>query len=83
VVTDRAPGEAALVVDGRPLPRPTCPLCGGPNRCGPVAADDLDAPCWCTQATFPAALLARVPEAARGVACLCAACAGMSDPAVT
>jgi hypothetical protein len=32
-------------------------------------------PCWCTQAAFPTALLDRVPEAARGRACVCAACA--------
>jgi hypothetical protein len=32
-------------------------------------------PCWCTQARFDAALLARVPEQASGKACICAACA--------
>jgi len=31
-------------------------------------------PCWCTQAQFSADLLNKIPEAARGVACLCAAC---------
>jgi hypothetical protein len=32
-------------------------------------------PCWCTQTQFSAELLNKIPEAARGVACLCAACA--------
>lgn len=32
-------------------------------------------PCWCTQVRFSPALLARVPLAARDLACVCAACA--------
>jgi len=32
-------------------------------------------PCWCTQAQFSQDLLNKVPEAARGKACVCAACA--------
>jgi hypothetical protein len=35
-------------------------------------------PCWCTTARFDAELLARLPEQARGVACICAACAAAS-----
>jgi hypothetical protein len=31
-------------------------------------------PCWCVSATFPPGLLDRLPEAARGRACLCANC---------
>jgi hypothetical protein len=31
--------------------------------------------CWCTQARFDADLLARVPPEARGLACICPACA--------
>jgi hypothetical protein len=36
-------------------------------------------PCWCVAATFGDALLARVPAAARGRACICAACAAASE----
>lgn len=32
-------------------------------------------PCWCVSAAFPPDLLARVPAAAQGTACICAACA--------
>jgi hypothetical protein len=31
--------------------------------------------CWCEAAAFSTELLARVPEAERGVSCICAACA--------
>jgi hypothetical protein len=31
-------------------------------------------PCWCAQTHFSAELLNKIPEAARGIACLCAAC---------
>jgi hypothetical protein len=37
--------------------------------------------CWCTQAAFGAALLARVPPEAQRRACICAACARGSDSA--
>ncbi len=53
-----------------------CPLCGGPNACVPAARGHFDAPCWCRAASFPPALLVRIPQAQRGVACVCAACAG-------
>lgn len=63
-----------------PPPDPArCPLCGGPNGCAMEAAraggQPQPPPCWCTQATFAPALLARVPEDARRRACICAACA--------
>jgi hypothetical protein len=32
-------------------------------------------PCWCTQASFSADLLARIPDAQRNQACICARCA--------
>ena len=37
--------------------------------------------CWCSQATFPPELLARVPAEARRRACICPACAGSAAPA--
>ncbi len=56
-----------------------CPLCGGPNRCAletQRSTGEPQPPCWCTQVTFSAETLARVPDAARQKACLCQACAG-------
>jgi hypothetical protein len=48
-----------------------------------MAAGDHDAPCWCTQVGFAPELLARVPAAARGLACICRRCAeaGAGDAA--
>jgi hypothetical protein len=38
--------------------------------------------CWCFETSIPASVLERVPEEARGVACVCKACAtGRRDPA--
>jgi len=37
-------------------------------------------PCWCSQLTFEATLLARIPETAYGKACVCAACAQENAP---
>ena len=59
----------------RPEPNLRCPLCGGANACAPAASGRFDEPCWCRTATFPAALLARIPAPLRDVACVCAACA--------
>ncbi|MGH1357731.1 MAG: cysteine-rich CWC family protein [Burkholderiaceae bacterium] len=63
-----------------PGPDPTlCPLCGRLNNCQ-MAAETLDQSqlprpdCWCKSRTFPAALLAQVPTAAIGNACICPAC---------
>jgi hypothetical protein len=61
-------------------PRFTCPLCGGANGCAAAASGRLDTPCWCSDATFSAELLARVPQHERGAACVCAACAAASTP---
>lgn len=59
-----------------------CPLCGQPNLCAMEQArltgQPTLEPCWCTQATFSPELLARVPQAARGQACICARCASQS-----
>nr|WP_225782306.1 cysteine-rich CWC family protein [Xenophilus sp. Marseille-Q4582] len=66
-----------------------CPLCGHGNHCGVQAAREAgrplqDAACWCMAVRVPASLVARVPAAARGRSCLCAACvaaARQADPA--
>lgn len=55
-----------------------CPLCGQANQCANEIerATGVSQPsCWCTQVTFDAALLARVPVAAQRQACICPACA--------
>lgn len=54
-----------------------CPLCGGDNRCAMEierATGASPGPCWCVSQTFSPDLLARLPEAARGKACICANC---------
>ena len=56
-----------------------CPLCGQANQCAMElerVSGVKQPPCWCTQASFSAELLARLPEAARQQACICATCAG-------
>ncbi|MBL8303119.1 MAG: cysteine-rich CWC family protein [Ideonella sp.] len=64
-----------------PLANHRCPLCGGPNACAPAACGRFDVDCWCREASFGAALLARVPAAARGLACVCKRCAGEASSA--
>lgn len=65
--------------DAAPLDAARCPLCSGPNGCA-LEAERADGqpqgPCWCTRARFGAALMARIPKAALGRACVCVACAG-------
>jgi len=59
-----------------------CPLCGQPNQCAMEIARSTGVeagPCWCSRTTFSADLLNKIPEAARGVACLCAACVKASE----
>lgn len=59
----------------RPLPHPTCPLCGAANQCAPASAGTFSVDCWCTGASISTESLSRVPVAMRGKACLCASCA--------
>lgn len=54
-----------------------CPICGADNRCAMEIereTGEVQPPCWCVSASFPPGLLDRLPEAARGKACLCARC---------
>ncbi|MGS5089255.1 cysteine-rich CWC family protein [Hydrogenophaga sp. A37] len=54
-----------------------CPLCGGDNRCAmevQKATGEPQPPCWCVTETFSPDLLAHLPEAAQGQACICARC---------
>lgn len=54
-----------------------CPLCGESNECGMAAGRDE---CWCTTAVIQKATLDRLPEAARGVVCVCARCVAADQP---
>jgi hypothetical protein len=63
-----------------------CPVCGQPNRCALEIERETGVAagaCWCTQVDFASELLARVPSAARGRACICAACAARLDSGST
>jgi hypothetical protein len=54
-----------------------CPLCGYDNRCAMEierATGQKPGPCWCVSQSFSAELLARLPDEARGKACICANC---------
>jgi len=55
-----------------------CPLCGQANECASAQGQSAQA-CWCVNVTFSAALLARVPENLRNVACICQACAAKQN----
>ena len=63
-----------------PNPEPRCPLCGQPNACVPARTGCFDQPCWCTELTFSAAVLARIPADQQRRACLCPACAKQQTP---
>jgi hypothetical protein len=63
-----------------------CPLCGQPNRCAMEAeraTGQQQPPCWCTQLTFEPALLDRIAPQARGLACICQACAAKGATPLT
>ncbi len=55
-----------------PFDATRCPLCGEANACQ-IAAGRTK--CWCFETPVPADVLARVPLAAQGVACVCKRCA--------
>jgi hypothetical protein len=55
-----------------------CPVCGEANGCA-IAAQSA-APCWCTEASFSAALRDRAARAEGAPRCICARCAGDATP---
>lgn len=64
--------EAVQVIDPS-----VCPVCGAVNQCAMEVAKATGRPvepCWCVNVVFTPALLDRVPQAAKGIACVCAAC---------
>jgi Cysteine-rich CWC len=48
-----------------------CPICARPNECAAAAGREM---CWCFEATLAPEVLARIPERALGLACICAKC---------
>ncbi|HVH04804.1 MAG TPA: cysteine-rich CWC family protein [Myxococcota bacterium] len=55
-------------------PDPTrCPLCGDGNACTLAAGRPAER-CWCSDVAISRGALARLPEGARGLACLCRKC---------
>ena len=66
-----------------PIDPTLCPLCSQTNECAMEverATGVKQAPCWCSQVKFEAALLSRIPEHARGKACLCPVCGRAETP---
>jgi hypothetical protein len=53
-----------------------CPLCGNNNACMNTSVVNPKQACWCANPAlkFPKALLDKLPEEARGKACICQAC---------
>lgn len=62
-----------------PKPNLICPLCGGPNDCAPARSGSFETACWCRNVTIDPDILARVPEAQRNEACICARCAASTS----
>jgi len=55
-----------------------CPLCGLANQCAMEIVKATGKPlerCWCVDAVFTSELLAKVPQAVQGMACVCPVCA--------
>ncbi|MCR9245351.1 MAG: cysteine-rich CWC family protein [bacterium] len=59
-----------------------CPLCDQPNACR-LACGSSSTPaggeCWCASVEIAPNVLAKIPEPARGLACICADCARRRD----
>ena len=53
-----------------------CPLCGRENECASVSGA---ASCWCFEVRIGRELIERIPAPARGVACVCRACAAQAQ----
>jgi hypothetical protein len=45
------------------------------------ASGEKQPPCWCTQVDFNREVLELIPKEARGIACICRACATRKDAA--
>ncbi len=55
--------------------RDRCPLCGEANYCQSEMPQSCQkGACWCRSQSFPAALLAQLPEDEMAVRCICQNC---------
>lgn len=56
-----------------------CPLCGENNQCAVTLGQDPST-CWCHQPeiVIDKTLLAKIPQAARGKACICQQCVALN-----
>lgn len=73
-----------MPADAPTLAASHCPLCGQANQCAmevEIATGVEQPPCWCTHVSFSSELLERLPPQARGLACICRACAESADQA--
>jgi hypothetical protein len=67
----------------QPVDPALCPLCGQPNACALAAAPESEpSECWCASRCFAVPLLARVPPASVGRACICRRCQAAAARAV-
>jgi hypothetical protein len=62
-----------------PHSAPTCPRCGADNDCAVARSGRIDTPCWCAGIVIARDVVDGLPEALRGVACLCRRCATGGD----
>ncbi len=67
---ERSDGSGA----NSPVERSECPLCGRANQCQLCTISPYKGSCWCERMRIPEELLARVPTAWRGEACVCLEC---------
>lgn len=54
-----------------------CPICDGPNVCAmeiAKATGTKPSRCWCMDVVFTPDIMDQVPNAAKGLACICAKC---------
>lgn len=52
-----------------------CPACGQSNGCALADPQTADQACWCFSLTIDPEVIAALPAAQRGIACLCQRCA--------
>jgi len=72
-------GASLSPAAANPVSPGVCPLCGAGNACAMAIGSAAEPPCWCVAVSFSDELLARVPPAALGRACICAACAAAAS----
>lgn len=53
-----------------------CPLCGEVNLCAKISCEQDTFTCWCADPDikFPPSLLDKIPEASKGIHCICKSC---------